>query len=63
MRHAFLRLVSKRSGQKCVLAWYVSEEGFRTLTVVMAPMPDSPVWRSNCQASTVKVSTTSVPIL
>lgn len=46
-----------------VLAWYVSKETLRALTVIVPSMTDSPVRCSDRQASTVELPTTSISVL
>ena len=45
-----------------MLAWYVSEETLRALTMVMPSMPYSSIRRSDGEASTVKLTTASVSV-
>lgn len=50
--------VSGRQG----LAWYVSEEALRALTVIMSSVTNSSIRCSDCQASAVKLTTASVSV-
>ena len=41
-------------------SWSMSKVTFNTLRMIMCSMPDSPIWRSNCQTSAIKLISTSV---
>lgn len=45
------------------IAWYVSKEALRALTVIVPSMANSPIRCSDCQASAVKLATTSISVL